>query len=193
MPDIKCVVVGDGGVGKTSMIITCTTNSFVEYIPTTLHDNYSGNLLIEGAPVGFSIWDTGGQEEYDRLRPLSYIDTQIFMICFSIVNPDSYSNVLTKWKPEVTQYCKNVPIIFVGTKLDLRGHKGTPEQPTKNNIIPITYLQGLTMANGIGGFSCCWCGLFRRGADWCGRSHVMCCSHWFCYNGISLFGLRMAD
>ena len=148
--DIKCVVVGDGAVGKTALLITFTTNSFPgQYIPT-VYDNYAANLMVEGSPVSLSLWDTAGQEEYDRLRPISYPETQCFLLCFSIANPDSYSNVISKWAPEVRHYCKETPIILIGTKRDLRDDKETIEKLRKNNQTPITYPQGLAMAKDCG-------------------------------------------
>ena len=57
---------------------------------------------------------------YDRLRPLSYPDTDVILMCFSIDSPDSLENIPEKWVPEVKQFCPNVPIVLVGTKLDLR-------------------------------------------------------------------------
>ena len=61
-----------------------------------------------------------GQEDYDRLRPLSYPDTNVFLVCFSLVRKISLDNVLVKWIPEIAHYSPNTPAILVGTKADLR-------------------------------------------------------------------------
>lgn len=82
-----------------------------------------------------------GQEDYDRLRPLSYPQTDVFLICFSLVNPASFENVRAKWYPEVRHHCPSTPIILVGTKLDLRDDKNTIEKLRDKKLQPITYPQ----------------------------------------------------
>ncbi|QLL32568.1 hypothetical protein HG536_0D00900 [Torulaspora globosa] len=137
MRSIKCVVVGDGAVGKTSLLISYTTNTFPkDYIPTVF-DNYTTTILLpatqqeESQVYKLNLWDTAGQEEYDRLRPLSYPQTDIFLVCFSVSERSSLKNVVDKWYPEIVQNSSPVgsdgsesrgkyPMFLVGTKADLR-------------------------------------------------------------------------
>ncbi|CAL0306826.1 unnamed protein product [Lupinus luteus] len=120
---IKCVTVGDGAVGKTCMLICYTSNKFpTDYIPTVF-DNFSANVVVEGTTVNLGLWDTAGQEDYNRLRPLSYRGADVFVLAFSLVSGASYENVLKKWIPELQHFAPGVPVVLVGTKLDLRQDK----------------------------------------------------------------------
>ena len=159
---VKCVVVGDGAVGKTSMLISYTTDSFPgEYIPTVF-DNYAANVAVDGTIVQLNLWDTAGQEDYDRLRPLSYPQTDVFLMCFSLISPTSYENVKGKWYPEVSHYCPDTPIVLVGTKKDLRDDQRTVKELKEKGQTPITYPQGLKLGKEVGAVKYMECSAFTQ-------------------------------
>ena len=138
MEAIKCVVVGDGGVGKTCLLITYSKDEFPsEYVPTVF-DNYSVTVSIAEESYKLELFDTAGQEAYDRLRPLSYPNTSVFLVCFNIIHPPSFGNVQEKWVPEITHHCPNIPFLFVGTQVDLRYDGAVLDKLAKNKEKPVS-------------------------------------------------------
>ncbi|XP_024937762.1 rho-related protein racH isoform X1 [Cephus cinctus] len=109
---IKVVLVGDGAVGKTSLVVSYSTNGFPrEYVPTAF-DNYNVVVNVDGQPVNVQLCDTAGQDDFDPLRSLCYPETDVFLVCFSVVCPSSYHSVASRWVDEVRKYCPNAPIIL---------------------------------------------------------------------------------
>ncbi|KAG8922648.1 Rho GTPase [Tulasnella sp. 419] len=151
-PDLKkkLVVVGDGGCGKTCLLIVYAENRFPEaYIPTVF-ENYVTLVQHENKLIELALWDTAGQEEYDRLRPLSYPESDVILIVFSVDFPTSLANVLDKWYPEVSHFCPNTPLILVGTKTDLRRDEHTRRMLGAQGQTPVTSDQGAAVAKDIG-------------------------------------------
>jgi len=149
LKNIKCVVVGDGAVGKTCLLISYTTNQFPgDYIPTVF-ENYSNNLMFQNQYFKLELWDTAGQEEFEKIRPLSYPKTNVVLICFSVVNPASLNNVRSKWIPEIKQYCPNAKILLVGTKMDLRENEDVVAKLKQNQQMPISFTEGQAVAKEI--------------------------------------------
>ena len=72
------------------------TTELTPHLFNKVFDNYSASVMIDGKTISLGLWDTAGQEDYDRLRPLSYPQTDVFLVCFSLVSPPSYENVRTK-------------------------------------------------------------------------------------------------
>ncbi|KAG9332404.1 hypothetical protein JZ751_014502, partial [Albula glossodonta] len=85
----KLVIVGDGACGKTCLLIVFSKDQFPEVYVPTVFENYVADIEVDGKQVELALWDTAGQEDYDRLRPLSYPDTDVILMCFSIDSPDS--------------------------------------------------------------------------------------------------------
>jgi small GTP-binding protein len=151
MKHIKCVVVGDGAVGKTCLLLSYTTNAFPgEYIPTVF-DNYSANVMVEDQQINLQLWDTAGQEDYKKLRPLSYPQTDVFILCFSVVSPTSLENVQNMWVPEVKEHCPTTPYIIVGMKSDLRDIvAANPDEWKAKGMEPVPQSKGEDMKKAIG-------------------------------------------
>lgn len=151
-PDLKkkLVVVGDGGCGKTCLLIVYAENRFPEsYIPTVF-ENYVTLVQHDNKFVELALWDTAGQEEYDRLRPLSYPESDVILIVFSVDFPTSLHNVSDKWYPEVSHFCPSTPLILVGTKTDLRQDDHTRRMLSAQGQTPVTPEQGEAVAREIG-------------------------------------------
>jgi Ras family protein A len=115
-------------------------------------ENYVADIDVDGKRVELALWDTAGQEDYDRLRPLSYPDTQVILMCFSVDRPDSLDNIWDKWAPEVNHFCSGIPILLVALKKDLREDEHVIEELRKTNQHPVTYDEGLRIANKINAY-----------------------------------------
>ncbi|MCJ8744159.1 hypothetical protein PDJAM_G00115240 [Pangasius djambal] len=148
----KLVIVGDGACGKTCLLIVFSKDQFPEVYVPTVFENYVADIEVDSKQVELALWDTAGQEDYDRLRPLSYPDTDVILMCFSIDSPDSLENIPEKWTPEVKHFCPNVPIILVGNKKDLRNDEHTRRELAKMKQEPVKAEEGRDMANRIYAF-----------------------------------------
>ena len=116
---------------------------------------YSYSILIcpyriGDEPYTLGLFDTAGQEDYDRLRPLSYPQTDVFLVCFSVTSPASFENVREKWFPEVHHHCPGVPCLIVGTQTDLRDDPSVREKLSKQKMAPVRKEDGERMSKELG-------------------------------------------
>ncbi|CAD6502812.1 BgTH12-05402 [Blumeria graminis f. sp. triticale] len=148
----KIVVVGDGGCGKTCLLISYSHGYFPEKYVPTVFENYITYPIHQasGKSIELALWDTAGQEEYDRLRPLSYPETDLLFVCFAIDCPNSLENVMDKWYPEVQHFCPYTPLILVGLKSDLRCKRTCIDVLKTQGLTPVTQEQGLSVAKKMG-------------------------------------------
>ncbi|KAF2146225.1 uncharacterized protein K452DRAFT_219862 [Aplosporella prunicola CBS 121167] len=145
----KLVLLGDGACGKTSLLNVFTRGYFPTVYEPTVFENYVHDIFIDNVHVELSLWDTAGQEEFDRLRSLSYDDTHAIMLCFSVDSPDSLENVETKWVGEIAENCPGVKLVLVALKCDLREQTDDEEGQQAAEKPLINYDQGLKAAEKI--------------------------------------------
>ena len=146
----KLVVVGDGGCGKTCLLIVYSQKRFPEEYVPTVFENYVPIVEFRGQRIEFALWDTAGQEEYDRLRTLSYPESDVILICFAVDYPVSLANVQDKWLPEILHFCEGVPFLLVGLKTDLRADTRSLSLLSAQGITPVSREQGEKAALEIG-------------------------------------------
>ncbi|KAK8828430.1 Rho family GTPase [Blastocystis sp. ATCC 50177/Nand II] len=157
---IKCVLVGDGAVGKTCLLISYCTDKFPEEYVPTVFDNYQMDVQAGDVTQKLELWDTAGQEEYEQLRPLSYSDTDIFLICYSTVERSSFENV-DKWHAELTSYWKDksrpVPVMLVGNKTDLITNPSMLRKLAERKEKVVTLKESEAVAERIGALAAVQC------------------------------------
>ncbi|XP_075904995.1 rho-related GTP-binding protein RhoU-like isoform X2 [Nelusetta ayraudi] len=156
---VNCVLVGDGAVGKTSLVVSYTTNGYpTEYVPTAL-DNFTVMVVVDGKPVRLQLCDMAGQwglveassnDELERLRPLCYKNADVFLLCYSVVRPCSFRNLVHRWIPEIQQHCPGVPLVLVGTQLDLREDVQVLINLAQNQERPVGSEEGRQLAQELG-------------------------------------------
>ncbi|KAL3420471.1 rho3 protein [Phlyctema vagabunda] len=163
----KLVLLGDGACGKTSLLNVFTRGYFPTVYEPTVFENYVHDIFVDNVHIELSLWDTAGQEEFDRLRSLSYDDTHAIMLCFSVDSKDSLENVESKWVGEIAENCQGVKLVLVALKCDLReqgdedGTEETDGAPKEKKPM-ITYNEGLAVARKIGALRYLECSAMRN-------------------------------
>jgi len=147
LSNLKLVVVGDGAVGKTSLLVVYNSGKFPEEYVPTVFENASKDATYKGKSVTLRLYDTAGQEEYDRLRPLSYPGTNIVLLCFSVASRSTFESISSKWAPEIRHYLPRCPTILIGLKTDIRDDD-SGSKPV--DFDPIKKEEGVELAKKIG-------------------------------------------
>lgn len=130
--------------------MSITRRILQETKPPPQATNRDTNPRIGDEPYTLGLFDTAGQEDYDRLRPLCYPQTDVFLVCFSVTSPASFENVKEKWFPEVHHHCPGVPCLIVGTQVDLRSDRMILDKLSRHKLRPMTTEQGYQLARELG-------------------------------------------
>lgn len=115
----KVVIVGEAGVGKTSLILRYTQDRFLgEYI-TTIGTNFAVKTLnVDGEQIKLQLWDLGGQDQFMRIRSFYYPGARAAMIVYSVADRKTFS-AIPRWAKEVGSVCGDIPFTLLGNKIDL--------------------------------------------------------------------------
>ncbi|KAI0983730.1 hypothetical protein GJ496_005813 [Pomphorhynchus laevis] len=118
--NIRCLAIGDGAVGKTSLLQIFAMNSFPSRYVPTVFENYVKTVTYKKMKFNLELYDSAGQEEWDQLRVMMYSCTDLFIVCFAVHDFSSFANVESKWIPEIRKYKPMARTILVGTQIDQR-------------------------------------------------------------------------
>ncbi|KAM3865103.1 rho-related GTP-binding protein RhoH [Diretmus argenteus] len=117
---VKCVLVGDSAVGKTALLVRFTSETFPDSYKPTVYENTGVEVYMDGVQIGLGLWDTAGNDTFKQIRPRSYQQADVVLICYSVANPNSLANIQNKWIAEVRENLPRVPVLVVATQTDLR-------------------------------------------------------------------------
>jgi len=129
-PEFKLILVGDGGVGKTTFVKRHLTGEFEKKYVATLGVEVHPLLFhTNRGPIKFNVWDTAGQEKFGGLRDGYYIQGQCAIIMFDVTSRITYKNV-PNWHRDLTRVCENIPIVLTGNKVEIKDRKVKAKQIT---------------------------------------------------------------
>lgn len=149
---IKCVVLGDDHVGKTSLLMNYATNRFPSQHVPTVFDNYAGSITLSGRHYNLQLIDTLDEGLSPEARRHTYPGTDVFVICFSVVQPQSFTNIVNKWLPEIRRFMgEAIPFILIGTQADLREDDRTVRSLAQKGERPVTTREALLVCRRLGG------------------------------------------
>ncbi|KAK2908801.1 hypothetical protein QQF64_001253 [Cirrhinus molitorella] len=117
---VKCVLVGDCAVGKTALLVRFTSETFPDCYRPTVYENTGVDVFMDGIQINLGLWDTAGHDTFRQIRPMSYQQADVVLLCYSVANPTSLNNLRHKWIAEVREYLPKVPVLVVATQTDNR-------------------------------------------------------------------------
>ncbi|KAJ8281311.1 hypothetical protein GJAV_G00066070 [Gymnothorax javanicus] len=117
---VKCVLVGDSAVGKTALLVRFTSETFPECYKPTVYENTGVDVFMDGVQISLGLWDTAGNDTFRGIRPMSYQQADVVLLCYSVANHTSFASVRQKWLFEVREHLPEVPVLVVATQTDQR-------------------------------------------------------------------------
>jgi len=142
--DIRIVVIGDEKCGKTVLISRFINNSIPPSYKPTSFDKFLTSKEVCGEIFNITVWDTSGSHNFDTVRPLSYGEADVFIVCFKISDPLSLYNVKSRWIQEIEKHTV-APVILCGCQADLRTDEDTVSHLGRLGRSPVTPDQAMAI------------------------------------------------
>ncbi|XP_061441491.1 rho-related GTP-binding protein RhoH [Rhineura floridana] len=120
LDSVKCVLVGDAAVGKTALLLRFTSETFPDAYRPTVYENTGVEVFLDGVQVSLGLWDTAGSDSFKGIRPLSYQQADVILMCYSVANQNSFLSLRNKWVTEIRTHLPRIPILVVATQIDQR-------------------------------------------------------------------------
>jgi len=140
--NFKVILIGDGGVGKTSLIKRYVFNEFLTDYKATIGSNlYVKDLKIGNDEVKLTIWDIAGQQKWEIMRPVYYMGAHGVLAVYDVTNEESYNNLVTKWIDELKILNKPFKTVTIGNKVDLGDKDFAKEDELKNKFNSIAHVK----------------------------------------------------
>ncbi|ELP84970.1 Rho GTPase, putative [Entamoeba invadens IP1] len=146
---VKCFFIGDGTVGKTSIILRYSLGVFKNYYLPTVLETTCFNVFVKNEKIELWVCDVIEQDDYMNRLPMLYNGIDLFVVCYSVVDVNSFEHVVTKWKSNIEYYSPNTPLMLLGTKIDLREENKKVVKPIQNKVNWISTEQGINKAKEI--------------------------------------------
>lgn len=146
--DLKIVLLGDPRAGKSALAIKYTTDTCPATYTPTIFEHYTTHTVHHGRTIRIGIWESSGHHHHDRFRSFCYSMADVFLLCFSVIDPVSYENIQNKWCMDACM----APVILVGTHIDLRSSTTNAK----------TWQEGRDLARLIGARDYLECSCFQR-------------------------------
>ncbi|KAL3873228.1 hypothetical protein ACJMK2_036368 [Sinanodonta woodiana] len=170
---ITCTLVGDGMVGKTNLALAFMKEKVPEKYVATVFDNFASSQSITGDMYTVNMFDTAGQQDYEGLRVFTYKESEVIVVCYSVVERDSFCSVQDHWMTEIKRHLRSAnkkPVVLVATQVDLRN---TADYDMDTSV---STLEGERLAKDIGAETFIECSaVTKEGVSEVFQNVILCC------------------
>ena len=151
--EVKVVFLGDAGVGKTSLLLSYAYCTFPLPVTVKVADEHKSLVMIDDKPVSLTLIDTKGEEHGDFEFDSIYQQTDVFVVCYDILRPQTLENVRSVWHPGAIKHEPNAQFVIIGTKFDVLQNVPVITTMARNGEYPVTARMAHDLGKEVGSYS----------------------------------------